>query len=216
MKPATALRISDGWPIRRADPKVQSRAVQALIANHTLIVGQSRSGKTNAARRLIEEVLTWTKTRVVILDPNADFRWLKKLDEPIRDKEFAVRWRTVARDVGVATPGGVDWGIHWGKLSMEEMAAFLRLTPKDTFSEYRHLDRQFNYEKKMNVNSEIGSLEEFARSGYFDIAAGEELERYRLLLEELAAVKVWAKDPEHEISTRCYSGTIRLSLWTFR
>jgi len=195
----SSLQIASGWPLPRTDARVKAQAIQALIANHTLIVGQSRSGKTNAARRLIEEILTCTQTRVVILDPNADFRWLEKVSHPKREKEFVDDWQTVANDLGIATPGGPAWGIHWSKLSKEEMAAFLRLTPKETFDEYRHLDRQFNYERKMN--SKIGSLEEFTKSQYFDIAAGEELERYRLLLQELAALNVWAKDPKQDLDS---------------
>jgi len=159
------------------------------VANHTLIVGQSRSGKTNAARLLIEEILTWTNARVVILDPNADFRWLAKLTKRTRD-DFAVRWRTIAQQIGIASPGRRPWGIHWGKLSMEEMASFLRLSPKETFAEYRHLDRHLNYYKA--TNSDVGSLKEFIESQYFQLAVGEELERYRLLLRELNSLDVWA------------------------
>ena len=91
---------------------------------------------------------------------------------------------------------------------MEEMAAFLRLTPKETFAEYRHLDRQLNYEKKMN--SKIGSLEDFAKSPYFDIAAGEELERYQLLLQELALLNVWAKDSKQDLDSLLKKKIIRL------
>lgn len=199
MKPS--VQIASGWPLPRTDAKARARAVQALIANHTLIVGQSRSGKTNAARRLIEEVLMYTKTRVVILDPNADFRLLEKVSSPKREKDFADAWKTVAADLGIATPGGPAWGIHWSKLSMEEMAAFLRLTPKETFAEYRHLDRQLNYEKKMKSMTKTGSLEDFAKSQYFDIAAGEELERYQLLLQELASLNVWAKDSKQDLDS---------------
>src|SRR5262245_24984698 len=140
------FRVADGWPHRKATAAVQAQAVQALVANHTLIVGQSRSGKTNAARRLLEEILTWTDTRVVILDPNADFRLLDRLQVPRKDVGFAQRWPSIAENIGFAAPERA-WGIRWGRLSLAETAAFLRVSPKDAFGEYRHLDRHYMYDK---------------------------------------------------------------------
>jgi hypothetical protein len=147
---------ADGWPSRRADPKTRALAVKALVANHTLIVGQSRSGKTNAARRLAEEILGWTETRVVILDPNADFRYLAQLapgkprispgasdpDKEYWEAQFRTAWPRVCRGIQIATPeDGAPWGIPWKKLILHEIAAFLKVTPKDNFGEYRQLVR---------------------------------------------------------------------------
>jgi DNA helicase HerA-like ATPase len=184
------FRVADGWPYRKAAAAVQAQAVQALVANHTLIVGQSRSGKTNAARRLLEEILTWTETKVVILDPNADFRLLDRLQAPRKDMDFAQRWPSIADKIGFATPERA-WGIRWGRLSLSEMAAFLRLSPKDAFGEYRHLDRHYMYDKA-HGRLHDSTLEDFAKSPYFALAVGEELERYRLLLQELSTRRVWA------------------------
>lgn len=193
--------VAGGWPQSRVSADIQARAVQALVANHTLIVGQSRSGKTNAARRLIEEILTWTDTKIVILDPNADFKQLNILDPkfdfkhlnppgPDRiDKEFLKRWRGIQSRIGIAAPDRAAWGIRWDKLSFDEMAAFLRLTPEHSFAEYRHLDRHYKYEKE---KGKLGTLQEFVNSPYFEIALGEELERYRLLLQQLNTLAVWA------------------------
>jgi hypothetical protein len=41
---------------------------------HTLIVGQSGSGKSFFVARLLEELLARTRARIVIIDPNGDFR----------------------------------------------------------------------------------------------------------------------------------------------
>jgi len=183
------------------------RAVQDLIANHTLVVGQSRSGKTNAARRIIEEVLIWTEARVVILDPNADFRYLPKLDQENKDKEFAARWTLLEKDIRLAAPDGSGWGIDWGKLSLDEMSAFLRISPKESFAEYRHLDRHCRYEKmakKADESTEAGlreNLKDFLASRYFEYAVGEDVERYRFLLQELANVKVWAEDADNDLDS---------------
>lgn len=196
------FQVADAWPLSRVPSDVKGKTVQALVANHTLIVGQSRSGKTTVARRLIEEILTWTDTRVVILDPNADFKSLDKLmTPPGRDqsaKEFAARWRKMQQSIGIATPDGTAWGIDWSKLSLEEMAAFLRLTPTETFAEYRHLDRHRKYQKR---TSGLATLTDFIRSQYFDVAGGEEVERYRLLLQQLSALNVWASDKKMDLDS---------------
>ena len=203
------FRVTDQWPLPWASTETKNRAVQDLVANHTLVVGQSRSGKTNAARRIIEEVLSWTEARVVILDPNADFRYLAKLGPGKMEESFAARWTLLEKDICLAAPDGAGWGIDWGKLSLDEMAAFLRISPKESFAEYRHLDRHFRYEK-MNkkagedVSTKTGvkeSLKTFLTSRYFDYAVGEELERYRFLLQELDNVKVWAEDAAKDLDS---------------
>jgi DNA helicase HerA-like ATPase len=191
--------VSKQWPLREATPEAKATTVQDLIANHTLIVGQSRSGKTNAARRIIEEVLIWTNSRVVILDPNADFRHLAQVDGRVEDKDFASRWSDVQEHLHVATPGGsAPWGIDWGKLSLNEMAAFLRINPKESFAEFRHLDRHFHFDQN---HGGIKSLDEFLASEYFEVAVGEELERYRFLLEQLKKVQVWANNPDNDLDS---------------
>jgi DNA helicase HerA-like ATPase len=200
MKPKNTtppFQVAEGWPRAGASANLHETAVQTLVANHTLIVGQSRSGKTTAARRLIEEVLAWTEAKVVILDPNADFKFLSELRRNQSDKEFVKRWKVIGPKIEIAAPDGTAWGIRWNKLSFEEMAAFLRLTPKETFAEYRHLDRHYKYEK-----NKLGTLEKFANGPYFSVAVGEDLERYRLLLQELATRKVWAtRDTDKDLDT---------------
>jgi hypothetical protein len=43
-------------------------------AHHTIIVAQSGSGKSFFVGRLVEEILLMSKSRVLVLDPNSDFR----------------------------------------------------------------------------------------------------------------------------------------------
>lgn len=50
------------------------------LLHHTLIVGQSGSGKSFFVARLIEEILLRTGARVVALDPNGDLRHLEEPD----------------------------------------------------------------------------------------------------------------------------------------
>lgn len=197
--------VSAEWP-RHPDPEVRKRAVQALLTNHTLVVGQSRSGKTSAARRMIEEILLWTDTRLVLLDPNADFRWLNEVDLKVADKRFPSLWRNLQPRIRIASPSGAQpWGILWGQLSLEEMAAFLKLTPKDTFAEYQHFLHHWDFARetflKRARNHAHMTFQQFRESQYFGIAAGEALERYRLLLQELAARKVWATVPRSDLDS---------------
>lgn len=44
------------------------------LLHHSLIVGQSGGGKSYLVARLVEEILLRTKARVLIIDPNGDFR----------------------------------------------------------------------------------------------------------------------------------------------
>ena len=44
------------------------------LLHHTLVVGQSGGGKSFLVARLLEEILLRTRARVVVIDPNGDFR----------------------------------------------------------------------------------------------------------------------------------------------
>jgi hypothetical protein len=59
------------------------------LANHTVLVAQSGSGKSFFLGRILEEIVIKTRARVVILDPNGDFR---RFSEVVKDEE----WKTYA------------------------------------------------------------------------------------------------------------------------
>ena len=192
------FEVARGWPVigrDREGAKRALRAVTSLVANHTIIVGQSRSGKTNVARVLIEQILMWTDARIIIVDPNADFKELGFTD----DAAFEPTWKKVAGAIRVASRDSQAWGINWANLSLAEMAAFLRVTPKDNFAEYRHLQRHLEFQK--NSADGLGTLEAFKNSQYFQIAIGDELERYRLLLHQLSELKVWAEPGREDLDS---------------
>jgi Helicase HerA, central domain/ATPase family associated with various cellular activities (AAA) len=48
------------------------------LCHHTLIVGQSGGGKSFLVARLVEEILLRSRARVLIIDPNGDFRQMSK------------------------------------------------------------------------------------------------------------------------------------------
>jgi hypothetical protein len=99
----------------------------ASIAYHTVIVAQSGSGKSYFLGRVLEEIALKTKSRVVIFDPNADFRkiheivdkdyWDKKAgykletrmgflpNEPSKES-FESRWNTITKTVLTMDPKG--------------------------------------------------------------------------------------------------------------
>jgi hypothetical protein len=49
------------------------------FGRHTLVCGQSGSGKSNALRVMIERILLETSSRIVLLDPNSEYVLLNKL-----------------------------------------------------------------------------------------------------------------------------------------
>lgn len=183
-KASTSFDAADGWPA--GDQSGTNRAVAALVANHTLIVGQSRSGKTNAARILIEQILLRTAARVVVLDPNDDFKELRQPDTP--DSSFISAWSRVAASIEIVSADSDTWGIQWGDLSLTEMAAFIGIDPKEDFGVYLHLRRHRKFD------GSVATLRSFRDSRYFQAAYGEDVERYQLLLEQLDETKVWAED----------------------
>jgi hypothetical protein len=56
------------------------RIPSRLAAKHTAVIAQSGSGKSYFLGRLVEEILLNTRAKVMILDPNADFRNYHSLD----------------------------------------------------------------------------------------------------------------------------------------
>lgn len=208
------FHVSDAWPTGRVEEN-RAEAVVQLVANHTVIVGQSRSGKTTAARRLLEEILLWTDARIVLFDPNADFRWLNEVNPDSPDGDFRALWDGVRPHIKIATRNGgaAPWGIPWGKLSLDEMAAFLKLDPADTFAEYQHLRRHYAFEEtraKQKTqqgggptasDNDLGTIDEFKASQYFQIAFDDVLERYRLRLEKLSNRKAWASAAGNDLDS---------------
>ena len=75
------------WLKRSAKPGAQSegdlvRVPARATGNHTAIIAQSGSGKSFFLGRLVEELLLQTKSRCVILDPNADFKRVHEVEGP--------------------------------------------------------------------------------------------------------------------------------------
>lgn len=96
-RPASDTNLILGWTVTpELDPRywVPPDAVAGLqqdndlvqthpqsVGNHTVIIAQSGSGKSFFLGRWIEEVMLKTRARVIVLDPNADFRRIQEVEE---------------------------------------------------------------------------------------------------------------------------------------
>lgn len=79
------------WLNRRAKPGSQANAELVSVpadtlGTHTVIIGQSGSGKSSFLGRIIEELLLQTKAKCIILDQNSDFGQIHKVNESIWNK----------------------------------------------------------------------------------------------------------------------------------
>jgi hypothetical protein len=107
---AATLRLgwqtdSDQHPVHWLNSHTERIANHALIrlsaysmARHALVVAQSGSGKSFFLGRLLEELLSNTSARCLVLDPNADFR---KVHEIVDER----RWQTASYDMRA----GIGW-----------------------------------------------------------------------------------------------------------
>lgn len=59
------------------------------VLHHSLIVGQSGSGKSFLVARLVEELLLRTRARILIVDPNGDFRSIHRVNPKIWTEQQA-------------------------------------------------------------------------------------------------------------------------------
>jgi DNA helicase HerA-like ATPase len=98
---------------------------------HTLIVGQSGSGKSFMLGRFLEEIAAKTSARIVILDPNSDFVKFSEINEEARRdfedgfspsdtaKAFRAAWNKVPFDV-LTKREATDLDLHHPKAAVEK------------------------------------------------------------------------------------------------
>jgi GTPase SAR1 family protein len=108
------------------------------IAQHIVVVAQSGSGKSFFLGRLIEEILLKTQSRVLIVDPNSDFR---RMATPVRwDK-----WQKAKYDRGDRTgflpeePKRATFSRKWRKMSKVVLSARIDPTRHDDALRIEHL-----------------------------------------------------------------------------
>jgi Helicase HerA, central domain len=138
LKPSAKVGLQSSSDLVAISPKA--------VANHTAIIAQSGSGKSFFLGRFIEELMLKTKSRCLIIDPNADFRKISQVadeniwsganfdlakrqgrlpDEATR-KEFESRWAKVPTRVltgmGVNDPNCEPLQILWTNLEIGFLA----------------------------------------------------------------------------------------------
>ena len=152
VRPATAEEVR-GWLERTAKPRARLRIGELALAEgvayeldaggfdrHTFLCGQSGSGKTYSLGVILEQLLTETSLRILILDPNSDFVRLARL-RPDTDSQHAERYREAAAGVAVHAAAGGDERLRLraGELDTVTQAALLQLDPVADREEYAEL-----------------------------------------------------------------------------
>jgi uncharacterized protein len=108
---------------------------------HTFLCGQSGSGKTYSLGVILEQLLTETDLRMVVLDPNSDFVRLGKVRAG-GDPVLAERYQKAAQAVAVYSadaPGERRLRLHVAEIDPATQAALLRLDPIADREEYAAL-----------------------------------------------------------------------------
>jgi uncharacterized protein len=111
------------------------------FSRHTFLCGQSGSGKTYSLGVILEQLLTETDLRIVILDPNSDF---VRMDQSRveADPALAERYQQAAGAVAVYSADAVGprrLRLHAAEVDPATQAALLRLDPIADRDEYAAL-----------------------------------------------------------------------------
>jgi len=172
------------------EPGVRFALDAGGLDRHTLLCGQSGSGKTYALGTILEQLLLETSLRLVILDPNSDFVRLGDVRDGV-EEQAAVRYREATRGVVVrrrAEGGPGRLHVRLTDLDPVEQAAVLRLDPIADRDEY-------------------GALVELVESG---------IEGSDTTADELAERLTHADDPQmHALGTRVRNlGLHRWPIWS--
>jgi uncharacterized protein len=153
--PAPPPSLQLGWLQEAWPAKVPVNLKGEGLTAHTAVIAQSGSGKSFMLGRLLEEIASKTKARVLILDPNSDFVKFGQVDprawerEGLRDSfgqedtqtAFERRWAGVKFRVITERPSdalgpetaNVQTGkvsVGWAELSLPEKAKLLGLSAR--------------------------------------------------------------------------------------
>jgi hypothetical protein len=165
-KPALELTMSDaaespminakcpaplqlGWMLEALPARVPVNLKAEDLTAHTAIIAQSGSGKSFMLGRLLEEIISKTRARVFVLDPNSDFaalatvdpgawenpkckEWFHEKDTPnaFSDRWSARKFTTVSQRDTVA-----PISLAWHSLPLAEKARHLGLSLSTTLAE---------------------------------------------------------------------------------
>ncbi len=185
--PRAPLHIGE---LRHA-PGVRATLDSGGLNRHTFMCGQSGSGKTYSLGLLIEQILSETSLRVVVLDPNSDYVGIGRVREGT-PTEAAERYAHVPAEVAVwSNRPGADHPLRLTAADLDPavQAAVLGLDPVRDREEYAALSDLLR----------TGARGEALRRGLDDVvrsgSAGARMLAMRAANLGVLDWSVW--DPEH-------------------
>lgn len=135
-----------------ADP-LPATLLASGFGRHSLVCGQSGSGKTYTLGVMLERLLLNTDLRMVVLDPNSDYVRLGELRDPAgAGAGLAARYAAATRGLSVygTRPGQIPLRSRFGRLPLTKQALVLDLDPIRDAREYNAFRR---------IAREIGTTE---------------------------------------------------------
>jgi DNA helicase HerA-like ATPase len=145
--------------MRRVSGGAPATLQAAGFGRHTLVCGQSGSGKTYSLGVILERLLLETNLRIAVLDPNSDYVRLGELADagrlgmdPTAHAELSGRYGAAVNGLSVhgTRPGQKPLRSRFGRLPLAQQALVLDLDPiRDA--------RQYNVFRR--IIREIGSTE---------------------------------------------------------
>jgi len=128
------------------EPKGSSYPVPVFnkeLTAHMALIGQSGSGKSFALGRILEEILIKTRSKVLILDPNADFARFGEQGNAV-DVAFKTLWdqvklTVVTQHIAAGTNGNtthVPFAIPWSKSTEEDRLGALGIQVPPDYQAY--------------------------------------------------------------------------------
>jgi DNA helicase HerA-like ATPase len=142
------------------------------FGRHTFLCGQSGSGKTYSLGLVLEQLLLETELRIVVLDPNSDYKRLGEL-RPDADEAETVRYAAATRSLAVRRAGD-GLALLMAELEPATQAAALRLDPIADREEYAEL-------AALTDGGQALTLEQLEQLGRDGGAGGRLIERARNL-----------------------------------
>lgn len=100
------------------------------LMHHTLIVGQSGSGKSFFVARLIEEIVLNTNARVVIVDPNGDFRSIAS-PSATAYQDHSVRFTSVSEKRSPRFDDSPIFSLAWNERRFLHLHPNASILPRD-------------------------------------------------------------------------------------
>jgi hypothetical protein len=220
-------------------PDVKVNILPKGLKAHTAIIAQSGSGKSFTLGRLIEEIALFTKARVFILDPNADFVRLHETNQQSWEKDsikqwlgaqlkqdFIKKWKKVYINV-ITNRSEKDFKlrenhkvvpirIDWLNLSIEKQCKILGININDFPGMFTILFQVKNRAIKImkEKGNKIGGTEAYSEALYEEIASTAHEENIPKIFQDsfMRALVITFDKFTHEIKDIIWKGSSKESL----